>query len=115
MSRAARILAIALVVVLASVGAYVAYNVGFDNGAVAAAAAENGSTVVVDRGHGGVGFFPFFWFFPFLFFFLLIGAFRRGPARWGPGPSGSGHGWGPPREEIEKRMEEWHNKAHEQA
>jgi hypothetical protein len=115
MSRTARLLAIVLLLVLASVGAYVAYNVGFDNGAIAANVAENGNTLIVDRGygyHGGFGFFPFFWFFPLLFFFLLLGAFRRGPSRWGG--HGPGHGWGPPREEIEAKMEEWHRKAHEQ-
>ena len=96
MSRTARLLAIVLVLVLASVGAYVAYNVGFDNGAIAANVAENGSAVVVDRGygwHGGFGFFPFFWIFPLLFFFLLVGAFRRGPSRWGPTTSRTCWGW----------------------
>lgn len=119
MNRTARVLAIALAIVLVGGGIYLAYQNGFDAGAITAQAAENGdgTTVVVDRGWGrggyggGFGFFPFGLLFPLLFFFLIFGAFR---GRWGP-PRGS---YGPPwggTEHMEKRLEEWHKKAHEQA
>jgi hypothetical protein len=110
-NRTARILAAVLAVVLVGIGLYVAYDFGFDAGAVAASAGDNGTILAVGRGygwHGGFGFFPFFWFFPLLILFLIFGAFRRGP-RWGYGP-----GFGP-REEMERRLEEWHRKAHEQS
>ena len=120
MNRTARVLAIVLAIVLVGGGIYLAYQNGFDAGAVSAATAQNGdaATVVVDRhwGGGGFGFFPFGFLFPLLFLFLIFGAFRRwgGGPRWGYGPGPGGPGWGGP-EHIEKRLEEWHKKAHEQA
>jgi hypothetical protein len=126
-NRTTRILAIVLAAVIVGGGIYIAYETGFDNGAVAAAmAADNGAgdngagdnsetgTVVVPTGgfrgpygwHGGFGFFPFF---PLLFLFLIFGIFR--PWRWGGGP---GRGWngGPPHEMMEGRLNEWHRQAH---
>lgn len=111
MNRTSRVLLGVLIAVLVGIGFYAAYNAGFDAGAVTAAAADNGG-MMIERGrgwHGGFGFFPFFpffWIFPLLFIFLLVGAFRR-PWRDGPG-------FGPPSVEMEKRLEEWHRKAHEQ-
>ena len=122
MNRTARVLAIVLAIVLVSGAIYLAYQNGFDAGAVTAATAENGegTTVVVDHGWGrggyGPGFFPFGFLFPLLFLFLIFGAFRGrwGPPRWGNGPGGpNGPGWGGP-EHMERRLEEWHKKAHEQ-
>jgi len=112
MNRTARILTVALAVVLVSTGIYFAYDVGFDAGALAAGASEGDRTLVVDHGpgwRGGFGFFPFFWIFPLFFFLFLFGAFRRGP-RWGGGP-----GWGPSTEDLDRRLEDWHRKAHEQS
>jgi hypothetical protein len=115
-NRTARILAILLAVVIVGGAIYVAYETGFDNGAMAATVAGDNSetgTVVVPAGfrgpygwHGGFGFFPFF---PLLFLFLIFGIFR--PWRWGGGP---GRGWngGPPHTMMEERMSEWHKKAH---
>ena len=120
MNRTARLLAIMLTVVIVGVGIYVAYETGFDRGAVAASVTgDNGTnTVIVPvdsfRGpygwHGGFGFFPFF---PILFFFLLVGLFRPWRPRGGPG-RGWNHGgdWGPSREMMEERMSEWHKQAH---
>ena len=101
--------------VLVGAAIYVAYQNGYESGAITAAAtgAEDGtSTVVVDRGWGhrgyGFGFFPFFWIFPLLFFFLIFSAFRRrGP--WG-GPGGGD--WGSRHEYIEGRFREMHDQAH---
>ena len=122
MNRTARILAIVLAAVIVGGGIYVAYETGFDNGAVAAQiAGDNGAgdnseagTVVVPTGgfrgpygwHGGFGFFPFF---PLLFLLLIFGIVR--PWRWGGGP---GRGWngGPPHEMMEGRLNEWHKQAH---
>lgn len=122
MNRTAKVLAIVLAVVLVGGGFYLAYQNGFDAGAVTTAAAENGETMVVDRGHwgrGGFGFFPFGFLFPLLFLFLIFGAFRRwGPPRGNYGPAWGGPPWGGPGggpEHMEKRLEEWHKKAHEQA
>ena len=101
--------------VLVGAGIYLAYQNGYETGALTAVAAggeDGGSTVVVDRGwghrgFGGFGFFPFFWIFPLLFFFLIFSAFRRrGP--WGPG----GGDWGPRHEYIEGRFREMHDRAH---
>lgn len=119
MNRTARILAVLLTVVLVGIGIYVAYQNGFESGALASAASaqDGGATVVADRGWGhrggpyggwGFGFFPFFWIFPLLFFFLIFSAFRRrGP--WGPG----GSDWGSRHEYIEGRFREMHDRAHE--
>ena len=117
MNRTARLLAIVLAAVLVGGGIYVAYETGFDNGAVAATVAGDNSetgTVVVPTGgfrgpygwHGGFGFFPFF---PLLFLFLIFGIIR--PWRWGGGP---GRGWngGQPHEMMEGRLNEWHKQAH---
>ena len=119
MNRTARILAVALAVVLIGAAIYVAYQNGFETGALTAAVAggaeDGGATVVIDRGwshrggfgYGGFGFFPFIWLFPLLFFFLLFSAFRRrGP--WGPG-SGD---WGSRHEYLEGRFREMHDRAH---
>lgn len=125
MNRTARLLAIMLTFVIVGVGIYVAYETGFDRGAVAASiaadigAGDNGTgTVVVPidgfRGpygwHGGFGFFPFF---PILFFILLFSLFRPWRRGGGPGPGWNGEsGWGPSREMMEQRMSEWHKQAH---
>lgn len=119
MNRTTRLLAILLAAVIVAGGIYVAYEAGFDNGAIAAnAAGDNsaGTVVAVERfrgpygWHGGFGFFPFF---PLLFLFLIFGLIR--PWRWGGGP-GRGwngpHAWGPPREYIDERLNEWHKQAH---
>ncbi|MGQ0849670.1 MAG: hypothetical protein ACT4OP_11230 [Actinomycetota bacterium] len=117
MNRTAKVLAMVLTVVLVSAGIYLAYQSGFDAGAINAMAAQDGrtTTVVIDRGwgRGGFGFFPFFpLLFPLLFLFLVFGVFR--PWRWrGPAPYGYGPNWGP-SEHIEKRLDEWHEKAHGQ-
>jgi hypothetical protein len=121
MNRTARILAILLALVIVGGGIYAAYTTGFDNGAVAATVAGDNAgsgTVVVPvdgfRGpygwHGGFGFFPFF---PILFFLLIFGVFR--PRHWGGGPGrgwNGGGGWGPSREMMEGRLNEWHKQAH---
>lgn len=115
MNRTARLLAIVLATILVGGGIYIAYQNGFDAGAVSAVAAQegDGATVVVDHGwrRGGYGFFPFGFLFPVLFLFLIFGAFRGrwGPPRWGYGPGGIGP------EQMEQRLEEWHKKAHEQS
>ena len=121
MNRTARVLAALLATVIVGVAIYVAYQSGFDQGAVAAAAtgdnSDTGMVVVPGAGfggsyrwHGGFGFFPFF---PILFFLLIFGIFRAG--RWGGGPyRGWGGGWGPPKEFIDERMTEWHKQAHNQ-
>ena len=120
MNRTTRILAILLATVIVAGGIYAAYRSGFDNGAIAASVAGDnsgsGTVVAVDRfrgpygWHGGFGFFPFF---PILFLFLVFGLIR--PWRWGGGP-GRGwngpHAWGPPREIIDERLNEWHKQAH---
>jgi hypothetical protein len=117
MNRTTRILAILLATVILAGGIYAAYDAGFDNGAVAATVAAEGSesgevVVAVDQfrgryGRGGFGFFPFF---PILFFLLIFGFFR--PWRWGgPGWYG-GAGWGPPREMMDQRLNDWHKQAH---
>ena len=116
MNRTARILAIILTVVLVGVGIYVAYESGFENGAISAAVHEDGtSTVVVANrgwGHRGYGFFPFFWIFPLLFFFLIFSAIRRrGP--WGGGGWGPPGDWGSRHEYIEGRFREMHDRAHQ--
>ena len=124
MNRTARVLAALLATAVVGIAIYAAYQSGFDQGAVTAAASapsgDNSETVVVVPGagfsgayrwHGGFGFFPFF---PILFFVLIFGIFRAG--RWGGGPyrhSGGG-GWGPPKEFIDERMTEWHKQAHNQ-
>lgn len=125
MNRTARLLAVLLAVVLVGVGVYVAYNTGFDNGAVAASTmggadgTDNAQLAARSWGrpygwHGGFGFFPFFLFFPILFFILIFGVIR--PWRWGGGGYGrgwSGPGrWGPPRDPIEERLADWHKQAH---
>ncbi|MGH8928516.1 MAG: hypothetical protein ACRDWH_09215 [Acidimicrobiia bacterium] len=118
MNRTARILAVLLAIVLVGGGIYLAYRTGFDNGASAATATAEGArngTLIVGRPygwHGGFGFFPFF---PLLIFFLIFWAWR--PWRRGGGPRGSWggdgtEGWGPPREVLEKRLNEWHQQAH---
>ena len=127
MNRTARVLAALLATVVVGIAIYAAYQSGFDQGAVAAAAinqsgvGDNSDGVVVVPGagfggayrwHGGFGFFPFF---PILFFLLIFGIFRSG--RWGGGPYrgwGGGGGWGPPKELIDERMTEWHKQAHNQ-
>jgi hypothetical protein len=122
MNRTAKVLGIVLVLVLLSGGFYLAYQSGFDNGALSAAAAgDNGTPVIVDRdwGRGGFGFFPFGILFPLLLLFLIFGAFRSrfGGPRWGYGPGwGPGASWGPSSEEhMKERLDEWHKKAHDQA
>ena len=126
MNRTTRLLAILLATVIVAGGIYVAYQAGFDNGAIAATVAGDnsgaGTVVAVDRfrgpygWHGGFGFFPFF---PILFLFLIFGILR--PRRWGYGPGwggGPGRGWngpagsGPHREFIDERLKEWHKQAH---
>jgi len=127
MNRTARILAIALTIVLVGGGVYAAYHAGFNNGAAEVAAqsgtslsGDNGAgTVVVHdnwrggyRWHGGFGFFPLL---PILFIFLIFGVFRpwRGPGRgWDGGEGHWGSGWAPPREGMEQRMRDWHQQAH---
>jgi hypothetical protein len=120
MNRTTRLLAILLAAVIVAGGIYVAYESGFDNGAIAASAAgdnaDSGTVVAVDRfrgpygWHGGFGFFPFF---PILFLFLIFGLIR--PWRWGGGPGRGWNGphiWGPPREYLDDRLNEWHKQAH---
>ena len=128
MNRTARVLAALLATVVVAVAIYAAYQSGFDQGAVTAAATRppgdgdnSGTRVVVVPGagfggayrwHGGFGFFPFF---PILFFLLLFGIFRSGRRGGGPGRGwGGGGGWGPPKEVIDERMTEWHKQAHNQ-
>ena len=101
---------VALLVILAGVAIGVgAYHAGYNHGLVNSGHVRE---VVVGPGYGDG--FPFgFLFFPLFFiglFLLLRGAaWRRG---WRGGPWGH-HGPGSP--EGQQRIEEWHNRLHEQA
>jgi len=113
MNRTARVLAIALALLLVGGAIYFAYQNGFDAGAITATATENGErVVVVDHGwrRGGFGFFPFGFLFPLLILFLIFGAFR---GRWGPPRHYGWDGPGGMPEPMERRLADWHERAHE--
>jgi hypothetical protein len=98
-----------LVILIFSVVAVIAYNVGYDHGLAANPAFVREP---IRRGWGGWWIAPLF--FPFAFLFVFFGImtlfrlalFGRHPRHWaGGGP----YGWGPPRE----RLAEWHRQLHE--
>jgi hypothetical protein len=127
-----------LVLGIALVAGVVALGVGvYQAGFAAGLASEGGAVVTPPLGygygwgwHGGFGIFGFLGFF--LFLFLLFGLFRAlawsgrgwrgGPAGYGRGPWGPGHGPGHDHPGTERWraagqdwFDEWHRRAHEGA
>lgn len=114
MNRTAKALAIVLALVVVGGAIYLAYQSGFDAGALTAATAVEGDRPSVALSHGwyrgGWGLFPFGFLFPLLILLLIFGALR---GRYGPPRH---PGWDPTNhlaDHVERRFEEWHKRAHE--
>ena len=106
-----RIVIVLLLVGLVAAVGFGIWNAGYDQGVIDSAESTTDIVVTTDR-----GFFPFGAIFGLFFLFLLFGLvfkFAFGWRRWG------GHykamGPGGYREQMERRMTEWHEQAHGRA